>query len=136
MPSLIEKNGLTEKVLGLSATMSSREISALLKAEHGVNISYQAINNFVKGVRAERAEQTKAIVQEHIKATMPTDLDTLDRLIKQELEWFDDPEQKHNLKISEKLQVAKELRQTIDTKLRYSGAAEPTGGNKLEDWFR
>jgi hypothetical protein len=120
MAGLIEKNGLAEKVLCLSATKSARDIEAILLAEDGVTISYRSIANFVKDVRQERAEATRALVQEHIKATVPTDLETLDMLINREREWFND----EGLKVSEKLMVAKELRQTIDTKLKYSGAGE------------
>lgn len=122
-PNKIEQFGLGEKVLALSVTKTSREIAAILKEENGVDISHAAIARYIQDVRKERVEATRAAVQEHIKATLPGDLQLLDEIIAQEREWFKDP----SLKISQKLLVAKELRQAIDTKLRHSGASEASG---------
>ncbi|NPV80728.1 MAG: hypothetical protein HPY52_10710 [Firmicutes bacterium] len=120
-PNKIDQNGLSEVVLEMATTMTSRQISEKLKREYGVDISYVAVARYIKDVRQERAEQTKALVQEKIKATVPRDLDILDELIAQELGWFKAGE----MEINDKLVVAKELRQTIDTKLKYSGAGVP-----------
>ena len=111
---------IAERAIELSATHTNVKISQVLKEEFGIDVSAEAIRQFLKGIRQDRAEQTKALVQEHIRATAPGDLKTLDLIIAQEKEWFES----EGLKISEKLAIAKELRQTIDTKLKYSGAAE------------
>lgn len=117
-PNKIDQHGLSEVVLGLATTMTSRQISEKLKQEYGVDVSHVAVARYIKDIRQERAEQTKALVQDKIKATVPRDLDILDELIAQELEWF----KGGDMEIIDKLSVAKELRQTIDTKLKYSGA--------------
>lgn len=117
-PNKIDQHGLSEVVLGLATTMTSRQISEKLQQEYGVDVSHVAVARYIKDIRQERAEQTKALVQEKIKATVPRDLDILDELIAQELEWF----KGGDMEIIDKLSVAKELRQTIDTKLKYSGA--------------
>lgn len=120
-PNKIDQNGLSEVVLELATTKTSRQIAEILKCNHGVEIGHVAVARYIQGVRQERAEQTKALVQEKIKATVPRDLEILDEMIAQEHTWFKSP----SLDVGEKLAVAKELRQTIDTKLKYSGAGIP-----------
>jgi len=117
-PNKIDQNNLSEVVLELATTKTSRQIAEYLKQKYGVEIGYGAVARYIKEIRQERAEQTKALVQEKIKVTVPRDLDILDELIAQELNWFKSAE----IDIGGKLVVAKELRQTIDTKLKYSGA--------------
>lgn len=131
-PNKIDQLNLAEDVLELALTKTSREISAILKAKHGVDVSHVAVARYIQGMRKERAEATKAVVQEHIRATVPTDLQTLDQIIAQEVDWF----KSVDLDIAAKLAVAKELRQTIDTKLKYSGAGggEPEITVKLYDF--
>ncbi len=122
-PNKIDQNGLAEVVLELAVTKTSRQIAEILKREHGVDIGHVAVARYIQGIRQERAEATKALVQETIKATVPRDLEILDEMIEQERGWFRDPE----LKLGERLLVARELRQTIDTKLKYSGAGPGDG---------
>jgi len=124
-PNKIDQNGLSEVVLELATTKTSRQIAEYLKQEYGLEISHAAVARYIRDMRQERAEQTKALVQEKIKATVPRDLDILDELIAQELSWF----KAKSMETSEKLAVAKELRQTIDTKLKYSGAG--AGENEI-----
>jgi lysyl-tRNA synthetase class I len=123
--TVIERNGLVEKVLSLSLTKSTREISKILEEEDGVSITFKTVANFIKAVRQERAEATKALVQESIQATVPQDLKILDELIAQQLEWFRDG----SMDTADRLNVSKELRQVIATKLKYSGAEEPATVN-------
>lgn len=119
--SKIESLGLASKVVTLSGTLTSREIARRLQEEDGVEIAHNTVSRFLKDLREERAEQTKALVQDHMEQSLEHDLQLLDKLIQQEHEWFFSDD----LKVSEKLLVARELRQTIETKLKYSGA----GGN-------
>lgn len=118
--TIIEKNGLVEKVLSLSLSKSTREIAKILKEEDGVNVTFKTVANFIKGIRQERAEVTRGLIQETIQATVPRDLLILDELITQQRDWF----KSSSLEIPDKLLVAKELRQTIATKLKFSGAEE------------
>jgi len=118
--SKIERLGLGERILAMAAEgKSSREIAACLAAEN-ISLSQPSIIRFLSSVRKERAETTKAIVEERLRANLPRDLDILDDVIRQEKEWFDSEQ----LSLSQRVMVAKELRQAIDTKLKYSGAGE------------
>lgn len=118
--TIIEKNGLVEKVLALSLSKSTRDIAKILKDEDGVGVTFKTVANFIKGIRQERAQATRTLVQESIQATVPKDLQILDELISQELEWFRDGA----LETIDRLNVSKELRQVIATKLKCSGLEE------------
>ena len=123
--TIIERRGLVEKVLQLSLTKSTREIAEILRKEDGVSITFKTVANFLKGVREERAQATRALVQKSIQASVPRDLEILDELIAKEYEWFCD----ENIGLSDRLEVSRELRQVIATKLKYSGAEEPIAVN-------
>ncbi len=122
-PSKIDQLGLAEKVLSLALTRTSREISAILKAEDKADVSHVAVARYIKGVRQERAEQTKALVQDAIKATVPRDLQILEQVRDQLDDWRRDPK----MKIKQKLQVIDRLRKVLDLRLKYSGAGEGPG---------
>ena len=111
---------VADRAIELSASHSNAEICSVLCAEFGVSVTEEAVRKFLRGVRQERAEQTKALVHETVRATLPGDLQILNDVIRKEKEWFDCDD----LKLSERVMVAKELRQAIDTKLKYSGAGE------------
>ena len=120
LTSKIERLGLGERILAMAGEgKSSREIAARLAAEN-ISLSQPSIIRFLSSVRKERSETTKAIVEERIRANLPRDLDILDDVIHKEKEWFDSEQ----LTLSQRVMVAKELRQAIDTKLKYSGAGE------------
>lgn len=118
--TIIEKNGLVEKVLALSLTKSTRDIAKILKDEDNVGVTFKTVANFIKGIRQERALATRTLVQASIQATVPRDLEILDELISKELEWFRDGA----LETIDRLNVSKELRQVIATKLKCSGLEE------------
>ena len=86
--TIIERRGLVEKVLQLSLTKSTREIAEILRKEDGVSITFKTVANFLKGIREERAQATRALVQKSIQASVPRDLEILDELIAKEYEWF------------------------------------------------
>ncbi len=119
-PNKIDQLGLAEKVLSLAATKTTREIARILKDEDGADISHVAVARYIQGIRQERAEATRALVQEAVRATVPRDIEILAEIIDQAYAWYTDP----NLKISEKLQVMKPLLQAIEIQLRYSGAGD------------
>jgi len=127
--TIIEKKGLVEKVLALSLSHSTREIERILHNEDGANIGYRTIANFIKGVRQERAEATRAMVQESIQATIPKDLEILDELIGKQLEWFRDDK----LEMQDGLKISQELRQVIATKLKFCGVEESSINLRFEN---
>ena len=138
-PNKIDQNGLAEVVLELAVTKTSRQIAEILKQEHGVEIGHVAVARYIQGMRQERAQATKALVQEHIKATVPKDLELLDAIIEDlRKHYFEEQsavisdDAGNKLALSDKLAVSREIRQTVATKLRYSGAGEP-GASSIED---
>lgn len=119
-PNKIEQAGLLDKVLELAMHHGSREIAQILKRDYGLEISHVSVHKLIKGIRKEQAEQVKAVVQEHIRATVPTDLEILQRIRDQ----LDARAQDGQLRISERLQVIDRLTRVIDTRLKYSGAGQ------------
>ena len=118
------------RIIELSPTSSNGQIAEQIKAEFDVSISAEAIRKYLKTIRQDRAETTKALVQETIKATVPRDLEILDEQIMQMDEWRKDDD----LKISDRLQVIKEQRATIAEKLKHSGAEEKEDKELVIKW--
>jgi transposase len=129
MPRLtkVEQYKLEKEVLDWSGQgMSSREISEKI-AEKNLVVSYGAIASFLKSVRKERAETSRAIVQEHMQKTLPDDLELLDEMNQELAEWFKD----ESLSKRERLRIYDSLLRGIDMKLKNSGAGE----NSTEDFL-
>jgi hypothetical protein len=120
--SRIDKAGLGSLVAELLHNHTNAQITEILNRDHGVKIGWRAVENYTAKLRAERSRQARQAVQDAIAPTVTTDIATLDAAIKRLKAWFDD----ESLRRSERLLVIRELRQTIETKLRYSGA-NPTG---------
>ncbi len=128
-PSKIEQHSLEKDVLDWTRQgMSSREIAAKIGEEKGLNISHRAIAAFIKSVREERAETSRAIVQEHMQKTLPDDLEILDEMNQELSEWFKD----ESLSKRERLRIYDSLLRGIDMKLKNSGAGE----NSTEDFLK
>ena len=139
----IEKNGLSEKVIRLSATKSCREIESILFQEDKVKISHNAINKFVKEIRQERQEATKAVIAETVTPGLTSDLDFLSEMLATYRELFRTYTGKHPDKTvglgGEKLRdgtkvdpinliaIGREYRATVETKVKIAG------GNGLDD---
>lgn len=118
---------LGKRIIEMSLTMTNREIAQKL-TEEGTKISHVAIGNYLRETRKERAEATKAIVQEQIAKTVPEDLTMLERLRDEQAKLVFDPA----LKKSDPdlwLKATRELRATIESRLKYSGADEDTPDN-------
>lgn len=109
-----------EKIMSLAPSHSNRQIAAALE-QAGIRLSHTSVAKFIRSQRKERAEQTKAIVQEHIRVTVPTDLQILQEIRDQLNEWRKDD----SLRVSERLMVIDRLNKVIDTRLKFSGAEEP-----------
>jgi IS30 family transposase len=77
---------LEEVVLQKSAGgTSSRQISAWLKQEHGVTVSYRAVVRLVARDAPERATSVKAAVRSKLATSITTDVDRSGRLLKRAL---------------------------------------------------
>ncbi len=101
--------------------LSSREIASKIKVDHNREISHNAVHRFTKEIREERAEVSKAVVQEHIQKTVPTDLQDLDDV----LSVFKDSLPKKGDEIKPKhLQFYYAWIKGFELKLKYSGAGE------------
>lgn len=123
----IDQAGLGSVVADLlTAGRTNAEITEVLNREHGLKIGWRAVEDYTRRLRAERAERARAVVRDAIAPTLTTDIHTLDGAITTLKLWFDD----EGLRRSERLAVVRELRQAIDTKLKYSGAS-PEGQGVL-----
>ena len=109
-----------EKIMSLAPSHSNRQIADILK-QAGIQLSHTSVAKFIRSQRKERAEQTKVIVQEHIRVTVPTDLQILQEIRDQLNEWRKDD----SLRVSERLMVIDRLNKVIDMRLKFSGAEEP-----------
>lgn len=130
MPRLtkVEQYKLEKEVLDWSGQgMSSREISEKIAETKNLVVSYGAIASFLKSVRKERAETSRAIVQEHMQKTLPDDLELLDEMNQELAGWFKD----ESLSKRERLRIYDSLLRGIDMKLKNSGAGE----NSTEDFL-
>lgn len=81
----IQKYGLEERILDLSLGRTSSQVAELVTAElqaKGIQdqISQPTVSRFLRKVRASRAEETRNIVQEHIKAHVPKDLEAIEEI--------------------------------------------------------
>jgi intein-encoded DNA endonuclease-like protein len=131
MPKLskIEQHGLEKDVLDwTSQGMSSRDISAKIMEEKKIYISHASIVSFIKFIREERAETSRAIVQEHMQKTLPNDLELVDEMNGELSKWFKDK----SLSKRERLRIYDSLLRGIEMKLKNSGAGE----NSTEDFLK
>jgi hypothetical protein len=88
--SIIEKNGLVERVQELlkNGVVVAREIEAALKEENPeLDISYASVARCVAKIKEEVGEDALGIIRDHVKKTVPGDLETLEELEAVCLEW-------------------------------------------------
>ena len=138
--SQIDQKGLAEFVLGLSGEgLGCREIAKRLEQEKGLKMAHTSVNKWLKAVRTERAEDTKALVQENIKGTVPRDLEILTETrdqLNNYRQGMDEDGNPIQIKISERLMCIDRLNKVIDTRLKYSGAEEKEDGGYIFDWVK
>lgn len=118
---------------GLTTMEIAEELSRRLQSD-GINdsVSQPSVARYLKKVREDRAAQTKQIVHEHLKTTIPKDLEALDEIEAYFLAIFRDekinPETKEvepaGFTTQERARAAMNARVIIETKLRYSGVLE------------
>ncbi len=98
--SKIEKWGLQKRIDELieAGTHTSAALSAALKLEH-FDVSQPTLSRYLKALRESRLEETQKIVQDHIKKTVPADLDALQSMEGQCLDWAkeDNPAFSHRI---------------------------------------
>jgi hypothetical protein len=135
--NLIDKYGLSEKVIRLSATLSARQIVEVLKKEDGKSISQPTISKYIQEVRQERQEATKAVIAETVTPGLTSDLAFFDEMLETYRELFRTYTGKYpdkeiglggeKLKDSPKVDpigliaVGKEYRATVESKVKIAG---------------
>jgi len=131
----IDKYELGELVLKLAGENKTAEaIAGIITTElNGIDsISQPSVSRWLKSVRQERSEQTKHIVQEHIKATVPLDLEALDEIEGFLLEVFRnkvfDPETGEATigiyDLKDRQNAGMNAVKIVETKLRFAGLLE------------
>lgn len=94
-----------------------------------IEASHQTVNKFLRDYRQARAETTRAIVHEHLSATLPSDLEQLDKLSAR-LEAMRGKAEGEGLPVLE-LKVIDQQVKTIALKLKHSGAEEEDAASRL-----
>jgi len=85
MPAInkIERYGVAPRVLALSGEgKTTHEISQILNEEAAgeYTISQPTVSRWLKDVRQDRSNQTRQIVHDYLKATVPTDLESINQV--------------------------------------------------------
>ena len=134
--SKVTKYNLQERTLALAGEGATTDAIAdiLTKELDGKDtISQSTVSRWLKAERKERSEQTRSIVHDHIKATVPKDLDALDEVLTFLMSHFrnvlpnpDDAEktisQSHSIK--ERAEFGMRAVKIVETKLRFAGILE------------
>ena len=124
-----------------------REIAAWLKSDHGVECSHVSVQRIVKRAKIERAEVTRAVLQEKLGKSVTTDVDRLEKHARQLDKMADDiyakvaadatflkgPERDEPTWVDGRetyAKLAEQLRKITETKLKYSGAEEAVGDGR------
>lgn len=117
----IEQYGLEERVLALHAQgYTTREIAEEISADGIVSMTHDTVARWLQGIKAERSEQVKDLVQEYLRKGVTRDLELMEQ-IRDQLNTFrlDD-----RLKAAEKLPFIRQLQRTLESRLRLAGVAE------------
>lgn len=121
----IEKRILKYAGQGLSGRKIAEQID--------ITVSQVTVNRFLRDHRRDRAETTKAIVREHLSATLPTDLEMLDKLTLRLEVMRQTAEDMGLAGANMELGIIDRQVKTIGLKLRYSGAEEDDSAQRLID---
>lgn len=117
----IDAHNLGGKVLEWSVEkgMSIRTIRERLIEHYGLTVSTGAIGEYLKSVRDQRAAITQTVLQEYLAKSVTDDLDILTEIIADLRARF-----ATDLQLDARLRVVKELRATVEARLKHSGAAD------------
>lgn len=126
------RNPLTPQQEELILKLAAQGLSGRKIAERPeIQVSFNTVNRFLKDRRRERAEATKDIVRGHLAATLPTDLEMLDKLTRRLEVMRGEAEQMGLAGFNMEMQVIDRQVKTIALKLRYSGADEDDAAQRL-----
>lgn len=122
-----------KRILELAPNHSLSEIAEALAAE-GIEVGRSTVSRFLKAEWKGRAEETRGIVQDKLRAGVTTDLDVLERMRNTLDNWWqglntDGTEMRPPPRVSERLMVIDRLTTILDKRLKYSGA-DPGDGDK------
>lgn len=111
---------------------SHPETVAWLKAEHGVDVTKQAIAKLVKKHRTERADVAKSIARSYIAKTLPKDLEAMDRVQARNLELLERAQEEAaqplgltTTNIEKVVKLTQIVQKADETKKRASGLDQP-----------
>lgn len=129
----IERYCLEEKILTLYGQgQTCADIAQIITQELPSiqSISEASVARFLSKVRKERIEQTRIVYEEHIKSVLPGDLQALEEMEHNLLEWHhgrtgpNGPE----LSLYQRAAFGMQAAKLIDIKLKYSGLLEDPNG--------
>lgn len=132
----IEKYRLEGRILALSGQgLTTHEVAEAVTRdlnEKAINdkISAASIARFLRTVREERSAQTRELVREHIKATVPADLDALQEIESYFLTEFRNDDRDLRTRGDCGMKVVR----IIETKLKFAGLLDdPEAGKSSLD---
>jgi len=126
------QNLLTPEQEDLILRYAAQGLSSRKIAERpDIRVAKSTINRFLSDRRRERAEATKDIVRGHLAATLPTDLEMLDKLTRRLEVMRAEAEGMGLAGFNMELQVIDRQVKTIGLKLKYSGADEDDAAQRL-----
>lgn len=119
--SKILPDKIYDKMIALSSTLSSREISKKLLEEDNFKISHATISKYLKAERQDRAEVFKAKIAEEVNKSVSQDLIIIQDIIDTFYTEF-----KATDNLNARIKLAKALTDTIEVKFKNCGSQEPT----------
>lgn len=132
----VEKYRLEGRILALSGQgLTTHEVAEAVTRdlnEKAINdkISAASIARFLRTVREERSAQTRELVREHIKATVPADLDALQEIESYFLTEFRNDDRDLRTRGDCGMKVVR----IIETKLKFAGLLDdPEAGKSSLD---
>ena len=94
--SKIEKLGLAETVQKLmkNGVTVAKTIAVILRTEHGVDVSDSSVTRYVSKIKDLISNDAFKTIREHVDKELPKDLDALEEMEKQCLNWAkEDPKE-------------------------------------------
>lgn len=112
----------------LARGQSQRAVAEWVKRHYGISISQPAIAKIAKTARSVRADVAKVVVREKVAGALTGDLDVLEEQVVR-LKRLAKRSYRHALRYPEEAQpflnISRELRETVEQRLKRSGADEP-----------
>lgn len=129
----IESLGLQNEVEKLieSGTTTSVGIHAALSAQ-GYKISQPTVSRYLKDIKEARQTETASILSDHISKNLPTDLNAIEAMEAQCLEWTKEDNNKFAHRLAVK-HVTEDAPQWIDTILKLVDADPKVKNQAIED---